>query len=237
MSSIKNKVILVTGSAIRIGRAISLGLKEATLVLHYNKSENEALELQEELKKYQTKCSLFKADFNNPSEIKKLFDFVKKKHGSLDVLINNAATFESKPFLEIEDFDSSININLKAPFIAAQHAAKIMNPNASIINICDLTSKMPLKNYALHGISKAALQYMAKSLAIELSPNIRVNNLLIGLALPSLNQSNEKSAQIAEKHALMKRKIELDEIVSGIKFLIQNQYINGTTLDLDGGWI
>jgi pteridine reductase len=236
MSSIKEKVILVTGSAVRVGRAICFGLKEAKLILHYNQSEKEAFSLNEELMDEGAQCSLFKADLNNPKEIKALFEFAKKKHAQLDVLINNAATFEKKPFLEVEDFDTSFNVNFKAPLIASQLAAKMMRKNASIINICDLTSKKPLKNYALHGMSKAALLYMSKSLALELSPYIRVNNLLIGAALPSLHHTKEQIKDMLQRHCLMQRKIELEEIVNGVRFLIENEYINGSTLDLDGGW-
>jgi enoyl-[acyl-carrier protein] reductase III len=237
MDSLKNKVILITGSAIRIGRAIALSLYDAKLILHYNESEKEAHSLKRELSEKGCKCKLFKADFNNPKEIKHLFEFIRKEYGHLDILVNSAATFDKSPFLEIEDFDSVFNINLKAPLIASQQAAKIMKEGSLIINICDPTSKVPFKHHLLHGISKAALSYATKALALELSPKIRVNNLLIGVALPSIDYTKEAIELVIEKHTLVQRVAKLSEIVKGIHFLIENEYVNATTIEVDGGWV
>lgn len=235
MSSNK-KIVLITGSAIRIGRAIAKSFHNAHLLLHYHQSKDEALSLQEELAKKGVSSSLYQADLRDKKQINALFTQIQKEHQKIDVLINNAASFEKKPFLDITDFSSQIDLNLIAPLILSQKSAKMMKKGSCIINICDITSKEPIKDHALHSISKAALLYTAKTLALELAPHIRVNNLLIGVALPSSNYSQKEIEKIINEKVSLKRAASLQEITQGIHFIIENEYLNGTTIELDGNW-
>ncbi len=237
MTTLKDKAILITGSARRIGRIISLGLFEANLILHYHKSEKDVLNLKMDLEKRGCRPLIFQADLTNPDEIKKLFDFILEKHGHLDVLINNAASYKKTDFSNLKDFDSSILLNLKAPLMCSQHAAQVMNKGASIINIGDKSAKKPFNGYLMHSISKAALEHATKALALELAPKIRVNNLLLGAMLASDGDQKELFEKLIDKHVLVKRAPEEKDIVKAIHFLILNSYVNSTTLELDGGWI
>lgn len=228
-------MIVITGSAIRVGKMLSLSLKEAKLILHYHSSQNEAFELQKILLNQGCECHLFQANLKNRNEITDLFEFVKTIYGRVDILINNAALFEKKPFLEIVDFDSTFDVNLKAPLICSQLAAKLMPPHSSIINICDCSSNSPFKNYPLHSISKSALKYATEVLAKELAPKIRVNALLLGMVLPSPGFDEKQTLEICKKHVLNERLLKDEEIVHALHFLIHNTYINAATLSLDGG--
>lgn len=237
MNKLKDKVALVTGSAVRVGRIISLGLSCKKLVLHYHKSKKEALSLKDELEMKGIQCDLFQADLKEPQQIEKLFEFIKNKHEHLDILINNAASYEKKPFLEVEDFDSSLDLNLKAPLICSQYAARLMPTGSLILNICDMSSKNPLKHRPLHSISKAALMYATKVLAWELAPNVRVNNLLLGMVLPSDECKEKALDNFVERHVLLKRACSPQEIVKAIHTFIENEYLNSTTIELTGGWL
>ncbi len=235
MTTLKDKVVLITGSARRIGRILSNGLSDAQLILNYNQSKDDAQSLKDELNKQGCQSSLFKADLLNPENIAKLFDFITKKYGRLDVLINNAASYTKSSFLDEDDFDSCLQLNLKAPLICAQYAAKIMPKGSSIINIVDKSAQKPFKGFLTHSISKAALMHATKALALELAPNIRVNNLMLGLMLPSKDQNDFD--KLIEKHVLVNRRPTNQEIVDAARSLIDNSFLNSTTIDLDGGWI
>lgn len=235
MDSSKRK-ILITGSAVRIGRAIAKSFKNAHLLLHYHRSEKEALSLKEELSKNNVSSSLYEADLRNKKEIENLFDRIQKEHQHIDVLINNAASFEKKPFLDISDFNSQIDLNLIAPLILSQKAAKMMRERSCIINLCDITSKEPIKGHTLHAISKAALLYATKTLALELAPRIRVNNLLVGIALPSADYDTKEIERIIDQKVSLKRPVSFQEINRSIHFIIENEYLSGATIELDGNW-
>lgn len=237
MNNFYDKVVLITGGAIRIGRIIAEELPFTKLILHYHSSKQEALALQQKLLKKGCQTELFQADFLKPTEIDNLFLFIKEKYGKLDILINNAACFQKTDFLIESDFDSIFNLNLKAPLLCMQKAAQLMPEGSSIINICDKSAKTPFAGFALHSISKAALMHATIAFALELAPKIRVNNLLLGLALPSPHEDLEKDKQLLQKHVLLKRLPQKKEIANAIEMILNNHYLNATTIELDGGWI
>ena len=181
-------------------------------------------------------AELFNSDFKQQNSIDTLFDLIEKKVGHLDVLVNSASLFERVPFEEIEDFESTFLVNLLAPLKCAQRAAKIMNKHSNIIHICDTTALYPIKHRSLHSISKSALLSSTKALAKELSPQIRVNTLLLGPVMPDKNCSKVSFDHLCEKHIMMKRAVDLGAITHALHFLIDNNYITASVLSLDGGY-
>lgn len=237
MNNAYEKVTLITGGAIRIGKIIAEELPFTKLVLHYHSSKQDALALQQKLLKKGCQVELFQADFLKPKEIENLFLFIKEKYGKLDILINNAACFQKTDFLNESDFDSIFNLNLKAPLLCMQKAAQLMPEGSSIINIGDKSAKTPFDGFALHSISKAALMHATIALALELAPKIRVNNLLLGLALSSPHEGSQKDKRLIQKHVLLKRLPKNSEIANAIEMILNNHYLNATTIELDGGWV
>lgn len=236
MNTIYNKVILITGSAVRVGRIISESLSSAKLVLHYYSSKNEALSLQQDLLKKGCLAEIVQADLLKPEQIDKLFLYIEQKYGKLDILINNASCYQKNDFLHEFDFDSIFNLNLRAPLLCIQKAAKLMPPGSCIINITDKSAQHPFRGFSFHSISKAALQHATKALAIELAPKIRVNNLLLGMALPSPDENSDQYKQLIERRVLLKRPPNHEEIAAAIQMILENNYLNATTIELDGGW-
>lgn len=235
MTSLKEKVVLITGSARRLGRIISLGLPYSKFILHYNQSKTSAIALQKEIQNKGGQAEIYQADFSDLSSIKGLFDFTKECYGRLDILINSANLFERKPFEEIEDFETPLKINLIAPLITSQYALKLMPRHSTIINLCDSSAEHPFRGYPMHSIAKAALKHATEALALELAPKIRVNTLLLGMILPSEGFPKKEFQEICEKRILMKRAGTPAEAVHALRFLIENEYMNASVLSLDGG--
>lgn len=233
---IKGKVALVTGGAIRIGRAVSeaLAKKGAKLAIHYHTSEKEARTLSAPLG-----AKIFQADLSKCSEIEELVESVEKKLGPIQILVNNAAVFEPTPFLEINEghFDKHITVNLKAPFLLSQKVARSMLKEklGKIINIADYTYLKPYRGYLPYSVSKAGLIGLTKCLAKELAPFIQVNAVALGLTLPPASFTEEQNKSNAEK-TLLKRWGDPKEIANAVCFLIEGtDYATGSVLEIEGG--
>lgn len=235
MGSTQDKVILVTGGARRLGRVITQGLAASKYILHYHQSKTSAIALKAELENQGTQVEIYQADFKNLSSIEGLFHFAKEKFGRIDVLINNASLFERVPFHQVEDFQSTFNVNLIAPLLCSKSALSLMSHQSLIINICDTSADYPFKNYPLHSISKAALEHATKALALELAPKIRVNALVLGMIMPSEGFPKEEFDRICKHRVLLQRPGMPEEVVSALEFIIQNEYMNASVLHLDGG--
>ena len=137
--------------------------------------------------------------------------------------------------LELQDWDSALDLNLRAPFLLAQQAAKRMTAGGLIVNITDIGAQKAWSRYPSYSVSKAGLESLTKLLARALAPNIRVNAIAPGLVLPSDVVTQEQWDKLVEKLPL-KRAATLDEITSTLQFLINNEYITGQTIVVDGGY-
>jgi NAD(P)-dependent dehydrogenase (short-subunit alcohol dehydrogenase family) len=137
--------------------------------------------------------------------------------------------------LEFHNWDIAIDLNLRAPFLIAQHAAKRMQDGGLIVNISDTGAQKTWSRYPSYTVSKAGLESLTKMLARAFAPDIRVNAIAPGLVLPADFVTNEQWQKLVEKLPL-KRAATLEEITSTLEFLIHNQYITGQTIVVDGGY-
>jgi len=179
----KGKVVLVTGGAKRIGRAICLALaaKGARVAIHYGHSEAEARRTAEEC----GGAPVFQANLERVAEIRGMFDRVAEHFGKLDGLVNNAARFTRFDPLAIEeaDWDFIHSVNLKATFFCCQAAAKIMlaGEGGHIVNISSLGALKPWEDHAHYCASKAGVVMLTKALAKGWAPKIAVNTVAPGV--------------------------------------------------------
>jgi len=205
---------LVTGGAHRLGKAFALTLARMgyDLLLQYHSAEEQAQKTKKELESLGVKVHLVKADLTQPEQIQSLF-------------------FE----LDLQDWDSALDLNLRAPFLLAQQAAKRMTAGGLIVNITDVGAQKAWSRYPSYSVSKAGLESLTKLLARALAPSIRVNAIAPGLVLPSDVVTKEQWNQLVEKLPL-KRAATLDEITYTLQFLIHNEYITGQTIVVDGGY-
>jgi len=243
MSQKHHPVVLITGSARRIGAAIAntFHLSGYNVVVHYRHSDNEARALVEVLneRRANSAVAVF-ADLDNFDHYEKLIHDSVNQWKRLDVLINNASTFTPTPIgkINLSNWDYLFNSNLKAPFFLSQAAAPFLAENkGNIVNIVDVHAITPMKNYSVYSCAKAGLFMLTKSLAVELAPAIRVNAVAPGNVLWPENENvySEAKKQAILKATLLQKQISPEDIAETAMFLAGQGSITGEMICVDGG--
>lgn len=239
------KIILITGASRGIGRDIAKTLSKDSnnmVIANYNKSEKEAIELKEGLKREGINIEIIKADVSKRNEAKEMVQEVLNKYGKIDVLINNAGISQYKLFNDItdEEWDNIINTNLKSAFMVTQEAVRNMinNKEGCIINISSIWGVAGASMEVAYSTSKAGLIGLTKSLAKELGPsNIRVNAIAPGIINTGMNNrfSKDELQSIKDEIPLEKIGNTLD-ITKCVKWLIEDSYTTGQVISINGGW-
>lgn len=234
-----SSLALVTGSAHRLGKAFALTLARMgySIALHYRGSVSEAEKTAEEIRAMDVDCLPIRADLTIPEKIDFLFSLVDEFHTPLKVVVNSASVMPAgnPRMLELRKWDEALDLNLRAPFLIAQEAAKRMNDGGLIVNISDIGAQKAWSRYPSYTVSKAGLDSLTKMLARAFAPQIRVNAIAPGLVLPSDVVTPEQWDQLVKKLPL-KRAATLEEITTTLEFLIKNEYITGQTIVVDGGY-
>jgi len=226
---------LVTGAAHRLGKvfALTLARQGFDIILHYHQSREAALQTQAEIESAGRRVILSKADLTDPAQIQSLISNLD----SLSVLVNSAAFMPSGnvDLLTIENWDTSLDLNLRAPFLLAQECAKKMTGRGLIINITDVGAQKAWSRYPSYTVSKAALESLTKILARGLAPQIRVNAIAPGFVFQSDIVTDEEWQRLINRIPL-KRPARTEELASALEFLLKNEYITGQTIVVDGGY-
>ena len=226
---------LVTGAAHRLGKVFALTLARHgfDILLHYHQSLDAARQTQAEIESVGGSVTLSQADLTDPLQIQSLVTNLN----TLDVLVNSAAFMPSGKVdsLSIENWDTSLDLNLRAPFLLAQECAKKMTDGGLIVNITDVGAQKAWSRYPSYTVSKAALESLTKILARAFAPKIRVNAIAPGFVLQSDIVSDEEWQRLINRIPL-KRPARTEEIASALEFLLKNEYITGQTIVVDGGY-
>jgi len=210
---------------------------DTKIVIHFNKSKISALKLKKELEELGAESYLIKTDLNNLKQTQNLVKKAYKLMKGLDCLINNASIFENDNLENFSEklFDKHININLKAPAILTQNFKKLLkDKNGCIVNIIDQRIEKLTPFFFSYTLSKSSLAILTKTSAMKLAPNIRVNGVSPGPTLKNKRQS-ERHFKKQWKSILLRKKVDLDNICNGVKFLIDNDNITGEIINIDGG--
>lgn len=234
------KTVLITGASRGIGRCIAINLtqKGYTVIANYNKSEKEAIELQENYN-----IDIYKADITNKNEIKNMVQYCLKKYGKIDVLINNAGISQIKLFTDItdEDWESMINTNLKSVFMVSQEVVKNMvyNKNGCIINISSMWGEVGASCETLYSVTKAGVNGLTKALAKELGlSNIRVNAIAPGVIDTDMNKNLDPNTMDELKQEIPLNKIgKAEYIYKCVEWLIEDEYTTGQVISVNGGLV
>ncbi|MGH9673562.1 MAG: SDR family NAD(P)-dependent oxidoreductase [Bryobacteraceae bacterium] len=231
----KDKVVLVTGSAKRIGRAIALRLAEdgARVAIHYGASEAEARQTARQC----ADAPVFQADLARVADIERLFGEVQAHFGRLDGLVNNAARFTRRDPLEITeaDWDFIHSVNLKAVFFCAQRGARVMRSTGGgrIVNISSLGGIRPWAEHAHYCASKAGVIMLTRAMAKALAPDIAVNSVAPGVI--AVGELTDR-AQAMVDATPMERAGEAAEVADAVAyFLAAPKFITGQLMAVDGG--
>lgn len=232
---------LVTGGAHRLGRAFALALARQgyAVALHYHASSGEAQATAAEIRDLGVPTFPLQADLTRPEEIERLFIEIDNllADTSFNILVNSAALMPrgDARTLTAADFDAAIALNLRAPFLCAQQAARRMPPGGLIVNITDIGVAKAWTGFPAYTVSKAGLESLTKILARALAPDIRVNAIAPGLVLPSEDMPAADWERLVSRLPA-KRPADPDEVASALEFLIKNEYITGQTIAIDGGY-
>lgn len=238
------KVIIVTGGSRGIGAQIVRDLAKMghTVILNYNKSEDCAKDVENELQKQGFYVDIFKADVSKKEEAESLIKFTLNKYGKIDVLINNAGISQSKLFTDItdEDWNNMINNNLNSAFYCTRETVKNMihNKQGLIINISSIWGITGASLEVHYSTAKAGLIGFTKALAKELGPsNIRVNAIAPGIIDTEMNKEYSKEEIEEIKDEIPLEKIGTTKSISKcIKWLIEDDYTTGEIISINGGW-
>jgi len=235
MPPLEGKVILVTGSAKRIGRGIALRLARegARVAIHYENSESEARATAAEC----GNAPVFRANLERVEDIEKLFSDVEAHFGRIDGLVNNAARFTRIDPLQVTeaDWDFIHSVNLKATFFCCQQGAKRMmaGEGGRIVNLSSLGGLRPWAHHAHYCASKAGVIMLTKALAKAFAPKISVNSVAPGV-IPFGEPDERIRRLVAATPAC--RAGTADEIADAVTFfLTTTKFVTGQVLAVDGG--
>ena len=237
-----NKTVFITGAAKRIGKEIALSFKELgwNIIIHYNSSEEDALNLAKEINNTNKNSAItVQGNLDVQEDVNGIIKEVLNAFPSVDLLINNASTFYPTPIDDIseEHWKKLVGSNLKGPLFLIQGLKqKLKESKGSIINITDTNLSKGVANYSIYSAAKAGLESITKGLARELAPEIKVNAIAPGAMLepPDVTWTEEQKSKVIESIPLKRMGSEKD-IAEAVKFLAQSRYITGQIIKVDGG--
>ncbi len=245
---LQGKTALVTGGAKRLGHATALALARAgaDVAITFNHSVREARETVVDLSGFGVRAFAFRCDISDESSVRAMMGEAGRELGRIDVLVNNAANYETVEFekLTVRQWDAIFASNARGPFLVSREALKWMrrkrggkerNIEAKIINMGSLGGLRPWPTHAHYCSSKAALHMLTKVMATALAPEIAVNAVA-----PGMIDLGEKSAAAfmrrMAKQTPMRRNGRGDEIAEAVLFFATApQFITGQILAVDGG--
>jgi NAD(P)-dependent dehydrogenase (short-subunit alcohol dehydrogenase family) len=237
---------IVTGGAHRLGRAFALTLayQGYAVLVHYHRSSQQTAKTITEIKSFDVPAFSMQADLTQEEHVEALFTLVdslisrpEAQVSNLAVLVNSAAVMPrgDPQTLPIQEWDAALDLNLRAPFLCAQQAARRMTHGGLIGNGSDLGAEIAWSRFPSYTVSKAALESLTRVLARSLAPSVRVNAIAPGLVLPSDNVTTGEWEKLVGRLPL-KRAATTEEVASALEFLIKNEYMTGQTIVVDGGY-
>ncbi len=236
-----NPVVLITGSAHRIGACIARHLhqQDYRVIIHYHSSAEEAQKLVDEFNQLRAdSADMLQANLSEPEEIKSLSQRAIQCFGQLDLLINNASRFFPTPIGEVTltQWENLVNTNLRAPFFLAQALhPELKRTHGCVINITDVYGHRPLEDHPVYSMTKAGLIMLTKSLSKEMGPEVRVNAVSPGAIIwPDSDLSENRKTEILDSTSLQ-RIGGPDDIAETVAFLAKADYVTGQIIAVDGG--
>jgi pteridine reductase len=233
------RVALVTGGAVRVGRAISLALAEAgfRVVVHYHASESAAKTLRARVEGLGRECQLVRGDLSLPETAERLVGETAGLFGRLDLVVNNAACFHAQPLEAVDAgmWDEVMDVNVRAPHLLVRAAAPMLRANhGAVVNIVDLSAFQAWTEHPAHAVSKAALTHLTRVQARALAPEVRVNAIAPGAVLPPEGYTPER-LEALRRSAPLGRLGTPEDVARTVLFLAESPFVTGQVVAVDGG--
>lgn len=249
--NLENKIAIITGARRGMGRAHALKLAGAgAKVVVSDISLEDCQRVVTEIEQAGGRAMAVKCDISNKKEVEEMVKKTIEKFGRVDILVNNAGIADFRPFLEMteEDWDRTLDINLKGYFLCTQACAKEMakQKSGAIINIASVAMGQQGVGFPAlvhYCASKGGITGMTEALALELAPyNIRINTISPGLIdTPMVDpvKQDPKTMEAILTKIPMRRAGKSEEVANLVLFLASDQssYMTGSTVVIDGGWL
>lgn len=248
-----DKIVLVTGAAVGIGRetASAFAAEGATVIVNYSRSEQEALETCRVIRESGGRAYPIQADVSQEDDVLRMMREIESRFGHLDILVNNAGITDFIPFPDLdkanaEVWDRLYNVNVKGVFFCCREAAKLMSGRngANIVNLSSQAGMRAMGSSIPYSVSKAAVIHLTQCLAVALAPGIRVNCVSPGVIENTRWNAGRKDFSPEENrrensaHIPLRRLGQPKDVAEAILFLAgKGDYCNGTILPVDGGRI
>ena len=244
MNPLDGKAALVTGGGRGIGAAIAVRLAAdgADGAITYATRADRAEAVVKEIGTYGRRGLAIRADSADPAAVTAAVDRVAAEFGRLDVLVNNAGDYTIGPIeeLTVEQFDRAMAVNVRAPFVAAQSAARHLRAGGRIISIgSNVAVRVPFPGFALYATGKSALDGLTRSLSRELGPRqITVNLVNPGPTDTELNPADGPAAGVVRGFTALDAYADPADIAAAVAFLARpdSRYLTGATVAVDGGF-
>src|SRR5579859_1604653 len=228
MSTLDQKVVLVTGASGGIGAGISRQIAKAgaKVIVHYAGRKEPADKVVEAVKAAGSDAIAIQADVRNAGEIKQLFTAAIAKFGRIDAVVNNAGIMITKFIKDFtdEEFIDQMNINVTGAFFVLREAMAKVADNGVILNISTSVNRIPVPTYGPYGATKSAIEHLTKVAAKEVGRGIRVNAVSPGPVNTELYTKGKTPEMIARQAALSpwNRVGEVDDIAPVIVFMLSD---------------
>ncbi|MBN1977312.1 MAG: SDR family oxidoreductase [Anaerolineae bacterium] len=240
MRNISDRTALITGGAARVGRAITLALAGAgaRVAVHYNHSAKAAQEAVARAQALGAEAQAFQADLADPQATRALAAAVQARFGGVDVLVHAASPFVRASLVEttLEMWRQAMGVLAESFLLLAQALAPgmIARGEGAIVAILDRGVFDPWPKYLSHSVGKSALWALARSLAVELAPQVRVNGVVPGPVLPPPGFPQAHVQRLAEG-TLLGRWGSPQDVADAVLYLVRADYVTGEVLFVDGG--
>jgi NAD(P)-dependent dehydrogenase (short-subunit alcohol dehydrogenase family) len=245
---LKDKVILVTGGAHRVGREMALSAARwgMNVAFTYRASAKPAEATRAEIEALGRQCLAIRCDQSKTEEIQPAVDAVIARFGRIDVLVNSASNYEQRDFFDVtpEGWDDVLNTNTRGPFFFTQAVARHMlalseaegltGDGGSIVNIVDEAVHKPSVSHPDHSVSKGALWTLTRLSALRLAPKIRVNAIMPGAVLQPPDWSDERWDALIPNIPLKKHGSPQD-VCHALEYLVHAEYVTGQMMVVEGG--
>lgn len=227
---------LVTGGATRLGRYFSEALADAgyDIALHVNRSREEAEQVASAIRAKGRECEIFPCDFLS-DDLNDLLQSAKQRFPGLNLLLNSASAYEPAPIAatELAMLETQFRVNMFTPLLLTRHFAEAVQ-EGQVINIIDNKVAYHQYPYAAYLLSKNSLAEMTRMAALEFAPRIRINGIAPGVVLPASQRTSDYLEWRIDGIPL-KRQGDPAHLVQALHYLLNNPFVAGQILFVDGG--
>jgi NAD(P)-dependent dehydrogenase (short-subunit alcohol dehydrogenase family) len=240
MYDLKGRSVLITGGARRIGRGLALAFADAgaNVAITYLTSNDEAQSAMTALKQKSGRALAVPCDVRDAVSVQGAVHHVVKEFGGLDVLVNNAAVYETVGFeqITVEQWDRMLDTNTRGPFLMTQAAAPALRErHGHVVNIGSLGGLRPWATHAHYCASKAALVMLTQTMAKALAPEVAVNCVAPGMIMSGDTEPDELYHKIIRKTPMKRAGTPNDVAQAVLFFACATHFITGQTMVVDGG--